>query len=81
MMQYTFLRRLVYYLIGFGIGLIMVIFFFQNRGCSWLPENKVKETILRKIIISEKHLLPDIYTKMGLENMVAFDAGVVKFII
>ena len=57
MMQYTFLRRLVYYLIGFGIGLIMVIFFFQNRGCSWLPENKVKETILRKIIISENPLM------------------------
>ena len=34
-----------------------------------------------KIIISEKHLLPDIYTKMGLENMIAFDDGVVKFII
>jgi len=60
MMQYTFLRRLVYYLIGFGIGLIMVFFFFQNRGCSWLPQNKVKETILRKIIISENpHLKID----------------------
>jgi len=57
MMQYTFLRRLVYYLIGFGIGLIMVLFFFQNRGCSWLPENKVKETILRKIIISQNPLM------------------------
>jgi ATP-dependent Lon protease len=34
-----------------------------------------------KIIVSDKHLLPEIYTKMGLENMIAFDAGVVKFII
>ncbi len=35
------------------MGLILVFFFFQNRGCSWLPENKVKDTILRKIIVSE----------------------------
>ena len=34
-----------------------------------------------KIIVSDKHLLPDIYTKMGLENMIVFDDGVVKFII
>jgi hypothetical protein len=51
MMQQTFLRRLVYYLIGFGMGMILVLFFFQNRGCSWLPKNKVKETVLKKIIL------------------------------
>ena len=34
-----------------------------------------------KIIISEKHLLPEIYKKMGLEKMIVFDESVVKFII
>ena len=52
MMQNTFLRRLFYYLIGVGIGLLFVFFVFGNRGCSWLPQNKVKETINHKILIS-----------------------------
>ena len=34
-----------------------------------------------KIIISDKYLLPEIYKKMGLENMIVFDEGVVKYII
>ena len=34
-----------------------------------------------KIIISDKYLLPEIYKKMGLENMILFDDGVVKYII
>ncbi len=51
-MQNTFLRRLFYYLIGVGIGLLFVFFVFGNRGCSWLPQNKVKETINHKILIS-----------------------------
>lgn len=51
-MQNTFLRRLFYYLIGVSIGLIFVFFVFGNRGCSWLPQNKVKETINHKILIS-----------------------------
>ena len=52
MMQNTFLRRLFYYLIGVCIGLLFVFFVFGNRGCSWLPQNKVKETINHKILIS-----------------------------
>lgn len=52
MMQNTFLRRLFYYLIGVSIGLIFVFFVFGNRGCSWLPQNKVKETIKHKILIN-----------------------------
>ena len=47
-------RRFSYYLIGFSIGLIFVIFFFQNRGCSWLPSNRVKNTLLDKVLV-----LPD----------------------
>lgn len=47
----TFLRRLKYYGIGFGVGLIFVFFFFQNRGCSWLPDNRVKNAILDRVIV------------------------------
>jgi hypothetical protein len=52
MMQKTFLRRLVYYLVGFGFGLILVFFVFGNRGCSWLPKNKVKESISKRFVVS-----------------------------
>lgn len=47
----TFLRRLKYYGIGFGLGLVFVIFFFRNRGCSWLPDNRVKNSILERILV------------------------------
>ena len=47
-------RRLKYYGFGFGIGLVFVIFFFQNRGCSWLPGNRVKNSILDRVLV-----LPD----------------------
>lgn len=50
----SFVRRLKYYGIGFGLGLAFVIFFFQNRGCTWTPSNRVKNTILsRMIVVSE----------------------------
>lgn len=47
----NFLRRLKLYGIGFGIGLVCVFFFFRNRGCAWLPENRVKSTILERVIV------------------------------
>lgn len=47
----TWGRRLKYYGIGFGIGLIFVFFFFKNRGCSWLPENRVKNSILDRLVV------------------------------
>ena len=34
-----------------------------------------------KIVISDKYLLPEIYKKMGLENMILFEEGVIKCII
>ena len=34
-----------------------------------------------KLIISNKHILPDIYKKMGLENVIYFSDDVLKFII
>jgi hypothetical protein len=47
----NFLRRLKFYGLGFGIGLIFVFFFFQNRGCTWLPSNRVKNTILGRVVV------------------------------
>jgi len=44
-------KRLKYYGIGFSIGLVFVIFFFQNRGCSWLPDNRVKNSILDRVLV------------------------------
>jgi hypothetical protein len=50
----NFWRRLKYYGIGFGIGLVFVIFFFKNKGCAWTPENRVKNAIFeRMLVISE----------------------------
>jgi len=46
-----FRDRLKYYLIGFTFGIIAVIFFFGERGCSWLPGNRVKNSIAEKEII------------------------------
>ena len=52
----TLKRRLLYYGIGFGVGLIFVFFFFSNRGCSWLPENRIKDLLAQKIIfVSEQN--------------------------
>ena len=46
-----FWRRLRFFGIGFGLGLVFVFFFFKNRGCTWLPENRVKNTILGRVLI------------------------------
>ena len=48
----SFARRLKYYGIGFGMGLIFVFFFFKNRGCTWTPSNRVKNTILSRLIVA-----------------------------
>ena len=58
-------RRLKYYGVGFLIGCIFVSSFFQTRGCSWTPENRVRTAILDRVItvneveraIMEKHNL------------------------
>lgn len=51
-MNSNLLRRLKFYGIGFGFGCIFVFFFFQNRGCSWLPGNRVKNSILDRVIVA-----------------------------
>ena len=63
----NFWRRLRIYGLGFGVGLIMVFFFFRNRGCAWMPENRVKNTFMGKVLviseanqqIFDKHNLSD----------------------
>lgn len=50
----SFWKRLRYYGIGLGIGCIFVFFFFQNRACSWLPDNRIKNSVLdRALVIQE----------------------------
>lgn len=69
----TFLRRLKFYGIGFGLGLVFVFFFFKNRGCSWLPENRVKNTILdRVMVISDETALA--FEQKGIDQDVALQA-------
>ncbi len=47
----AFFRRLKYFSFGFIPGTIIVILFFQNRGCSWLPDNRVKGAILERVLV------------------------------
>lgn len=48
-------KRILYYLIGFGMGLIITIIIFQGRGCEWTPGNRVKSSLQSsKILISEQ---------------------------
>lgn len=66
-MSSSWIRRLKYYGIGFGLGLVFVFFFFKNRGCSWLPGNRVKNTILERVMVVSD------------ETIIAFEAeGVTK---
>ena len=49
-------KRIRYYLLGFGIGLILVIFIFGTRGCEWLPNNRVLKSISSsQLYISKKN--------------------------
>lgn len=59
----SFLRRLKYYGIGFLIGLVFVFIFFQNRGCSWLPSNRVKNAFLDRLIVIPEDQLPLLNSK------------------
>jgi hypothetical protein len=59
----TFLDRLKIYAIGFGIGMVFVFFFFQNRGCSWLPDNRVKNSILDRVIVVQSDIDKELNSK------------------
>jgi hypothetical protein len=45
----TFFQRLKRYMVGLGLGILLSIFFFQDRASlltSWLPANRVKTAII-----------------------------------
>ena len=46
-----FKNRIKYYLVGFIIGIIAVASFFGQRGCTWLPGNRVKSVIAENSIV------------------------------
>ncbi len=54
-------------MIGLSIGVILVYFMFGNRGCAWLPENRVKNMIGEKEIIIGDSIL-DIMQTLELTN-------------
>ncbi|RFC53828.1 hypothetical protein [Brumimicrobium aurantiacum] len=60
-------KRLRYYLIGFLIGTIFVSILFGDRGCSWTPTNRVKNSIQDKIIVFPEDEIPTI-NAMGLNQ-------------
>lgn len=51
----SFLKRFRSYFIGFGIGIIMVMFIFRDRAnlfTSWLPENRVLIELYQDSVIT-----------------------------
>lgn len=50
-------RRLMYYGIGLLFGLLFVILFFGNRGCSWLPENRIKASVFSQVLVLDTNTL------------------------
>lgn len=62
-----FKTRLKYYIVGFLIGLVIMFMIFGNRGCSWLPGNRVKNMIAEKeILIGDS--LHEVMTCAGVTN-------------
>ena len=55
-----FFRRLKYYGLGFGIGTIMVMALFDNKGCSWFPSNRVKDNLFNRLIVVNQSALSEI---------------------
>lgn len=52
----------MYYGIGLSIGLLFVTFFFGNRGCSWLPENRIKASIFSQVLVLDTNARVDGFT-------------------
>ncbi len=63
------------------MGLVFIFFFFQNRGCSWLPSNRVKNAILdRLIVISDSTDLVLKEKGLSIEDiLLALNEGDVEF--
>lgn len=45
----NFNQRLIRYIVGFMVGLVLCFIFFSGRGCSdWLPGARIKEELVSK---------------------------------
>lgn len=46
-------RKLLYYSLGLGLGVLMVIFFFGDReiGCSYFPNDRVLSDLRKKEVV------------------------------
>tara|TARA_X000001036_G_C20429004_1_gene704358 strand:+ start:337 stop:705 length:369 start_codon:yes stop_codon:yes gene_type:complete len=53
----SFLYRLSYYLMGFTIGILFLMFFFSGKktSCNYFPSKRVKNELLKKKIIIPNH--------------------------
>lgn len=50
----TFAKRLRYYIIGFGMGILVCFAIFGQRGCDWTPSNRVlKQIATSQILITD----------------------------
>jgi hypothetical protein len=61
-------RRLRYYGLGFGLGLILTFGIFNTRGCSWMPENRVKEAINKRIWVIDMRDINKFYKEYRLND-------------
>jgi hypothetical protein len=57
----SFWRRLRYYGLGFGLGLILTFGIFNTRGCSWMPENRVKDAMNKRVWIVDMQKVNSFY--------------------
>lgn len=50
----TFAKRLRYYILGFGMGILVCFAMFGQRGCDWTPGNRVlKQIATSQILITD----------------------------
>ena len=79
----NFLNRLKYYLVGVGLGILMVMAIFKDRKLTnWTPQNQVRQEITEKeFIISEDKLCAfacgEIHSKDSVQSFIA--SGSVNF--
>lgn len=64
----SFWKRLRYYGLGFGLGLVLTFGIFNTRGCSWTPQNRVKEAINKRIWIVDFQDVNSFYKEHKLNN-------------
>ena len=65
-------NRIKYYLVGLLMGVIVVYFIFGNRGCAWLPGNRVKNMVGEKEIIAGDSIVA-MMNKMDIDNDDVYD--------